>query len=288
MNKITLLAHGKINLSLDIVGLREDGYHLMDMVMQSVGLTDRVTLRRAENISVIADSNIPTDERNTAIKAARVFFEATGLTGGCEITIEKRIPQQAGMGGGSADAAAVLIGLDQLYDTDLSTEALLEMGLKVGADVPFCLVGGTALVQGIGERVTSVRPMPDCHILLVKPPFGISTGAAFKRFDEVGVKVHPDNPALMGAMEIADFSSMNKAMANVMEESAASTEIEAIRRRLYGLGAAAALMTGSGSVVFGLFTDKGQACAAAQAISDAGEIFLTIPVRTGVEVIELD
>jgi len=288
MNEITLLAHGKINLSLDIVGLREDGYHLMDMVMQSVGLADRIILRRAEKISVIAAAGIPTDERNTAFKAAKIFFERTGSSGGCEITMEKQIPHEAGMGGGSADAAAVLIGLDQMYGTDLPAETLLEMGLQVGADVPFCLIGGTALVQGIGERVTPCVPMPDCHILLVKPPFGISTGAAFRHFDEVGVTAHPDNPALISAMETGDLAAMSRAMANVLEESAGNADIEALRERIAALGAEAALMTGSGSVVFGLFSDEEQARAAAEAVADAGKAFLTRPVAAGVEVISVN
>lgn len=287
MNEIVLLAYGKINLSLDIVGLREDGYHLMDMVMQSVSLADRVTLCRAEEISVAADGDIPTDERNTAIKAAKVFFAETGVPGGCEITVEKNIPSEAGMGGGSADAAAVFIGLDQMYGTDLPIGRLMEMGLKVGADVPFCLIGGTALVQGIGEQVAPVSPIPDCHILLVKPPFGISTGAAFRHFDEVGVTTHPDNAALMSAMERGDLSSMGKFMANVLEESAASPEIEAIREKIAARGAEAALMTGSGSVVFGLFSDEEKARAAAEKVSGLGKVFLARPVPAGTEILSI-
>ncbi|MBR6791102.1 MAG: 4-(cytidine 5'-diphospho)-2-C-methyl-D-erythritol kinase [Oscillospiraceae bacterium] len=287
MNEIVLLACGKINLSLDIVGLREDGYHLMDMVMQSVSLADRVTLRRAKEISVITGGGIPADERNTAFKAAKVFFAETGVPGGCEITVEKNIPSEAGMGGGSADAAAVLIGLDQMYGTDLPVDKLMDMGLRVGADVPFCLIGGTALVQGIGERVASVSPMPDCHILLVKPSFGISTGAAFRHFDETGVSVHPDNAALLAAMEAGDLSSMDRFMANVLEESAASPEIEALRETIAAQGAEAALMTGSGSVVFGLFSDEEKARAAAEKVSGLGKVFLARPVPAGTEILSV-
>lgn len=288
MNEIILLAYGKINLSLDIVGLREDGYHLMDMVMQSVSLADRVTLRRAEEISVIAGGNIPTDERNTALKAAKVFFETTGIAGGCTVSVEKQVPSEAGMGGGSADAAAVLIGLDQMYETDLPLEKLMEMGLKVGADVPFCLVGGTALVQGIGEKVTPAAPLKDCHILLVKPPFGISTGAAFRHFDEVGVSTHPDNAALLAGMEKGDLSGMSGFMANVLEESAASDDIEAIREEIAAAGAKAALMTGSGSVVFGLFSDEETAQAAAEKLSHRGKTFLARPVTAGVKILSME
>ena len=288
MNEITLLAYGKINLSLDIVGLREDGYHLMDMVMQSVSLADRVTLRRADKISLIAGDDIPTDERNTAFKAAKVFFEETGIAGGCTVSVEKQVPSEAGMGGGSADAAAVLIGLDQMYGTDLSAEKLMEMGLKVGADVPFCLVGGTALVQGIGEKVTPAAPLKDCHILLVKPSFGISTGAAFRHFDEVGVSDHPDNPALLAAMERGDLSAMSGAMANVLEESVASADIEAIREEIAAAGAKAALMTGSGSVVFGLFSEKETAKAAAEKLSRWGKVFLARPVTSGTKILSVE
>lgn len=259
MKEITLRACAKINLSLDIKGVREDGYHLMEMVMQSINLADVLTLKKTpQEISLVLEQEgaladaVPQGEGNTAVRAARLFFERTGLSGGCQIKLEKHIPSQAGLGGGSADAAAVLKGLNELYGTDLPQETLMEMGLAIGADVPFCLVGGTALVTGIGEKVTPIAPWKKGRIVILKPPFGISTAAAFKRYDEQGVKRHPDTAALIRAIEREDLAAMGAAMWNVMAEGL--PEIEALRQQLLASGAAGALMTGSGSAVYGIFS----------------------------------
>ncbi|MBP0959505.1 MAG: 4-(cytidine 5'-diphospho)-2-C-methyl-D-erythritol kinase, partial [Oscillospiraceae bacterium] len=162
MDKISVKANAKINLGLDIVGIRDDGYHLLKTVMQSVSLYDIIALEKANDISVIcSDETLPCGEQNLAFKAAKLFFEETKIVGGVKISIEKNIPSQAGLGGGSADAAGTIFALNKLYNADLSDEKLCEIGEKVGSDVPFCIVGGTKLCEGIGERLTSLKPVSD-------------------------------------------------------------------------------------------------------------------------------
>lgn len=294
MKEITLRASAKINLSLDITGVREDGYHLMEMVLQSVGLADTVRIRKAAGeVSLTVEKDgaralgVPQDSSNTAFKAASVFFQKAGLDGGCRIHIEKKIPSQAGMGGGSADAAAVLKGLNELYETGFSPEVLSALGLLVGADVPFCLKGGTALVKGIGEIVEPVSPWRQGHLVIIKPPFGISTADAFRRFDQEGVAVRPDNPGLMKAIRARNLPAMRRAMANVMEQSAGFPEIQALKERFYQLGAVASLMTGSGSAVYGIFASELEALSAMSSLMGEGKAYLTVPVEEGVQVLEI-
>jgi 4-diphosphocytidyl-2-C-methyl-D-erythritol kinase len=287
MDQITLRANAKLNLSLDITGRRADGYHLMDMIMQSVDLYDTVTLRRSGEISVSLQmengaASLPPDEHNTAYKAAQLYFQQTGIRSGVSIALTKRIPQQAGMAGGSADAAAVLIGLDRMFETGLSTRQLLEIGVQVGADVPFCLIGGTARVSGIGEIVRPETPFTAGQYLIVKPPFGISTPESFHRFDSMADCRRPDNDALLAAMAGQDLGKMAQVSANVLEIAAASPEIERIKQRLYRSGADFALMTGSGSAVFGLFADAEKAAQAAKLLADCGRIYLCKAAAAGV------
>ena len=278
MDRITLRACGKLNLSLDIVGVREDGYHLMDMVMQSVSVFDRVTVEKAESLD---PGLFPYGEQDIAYRAAQAFFAAAGIPGGARVRVEKRIPSEAGMAGGSADGAAVLIALDRLYGTGMG-EKLIPIGEKVGADVPFCLTGGTARVQGIGERVT---PLPffdrGCY-LVVKPPFGISTPAAFRAFDRSGAPRRPDTAGMIAAMARGDIPAFEALSENVLEAAAARPEIGEIRRALREAGAAFSRMTGSGSAVFGLFETEGAAAAARGAVERYGETFLCKPVPAGI------
>ena len=182
MKRLTVPAPAKLNLSLDIVGVREDGYHLLRMIMQTIDLCDQIVLERADEISLTCNlPELPCDERNLAVRAAHAFFERTGLPGGVRMTLDKNIPHGAGMGGGSADAAAVLKGLNELCGTDLSQQELCEIGLRLGADVPFCIVGGTQLAEGVGERLTPLPPLPDCFLLVAKPEQGVSTPEATTR-----------------------------------------------------------------------------------------------------------
>ena len=187
LQSVHLLAPAKLNLSLDVVGILPGGYHALDMVMQAVSLYEQVTLRRSMDLVVrIPGSRIPTGPKNTAYKAALAFFYYTGLLAGADITIRKSVPVRAGMGGGSTDAAAVLVGLNTLYGAHLSMTELCALGASVGADVPFALMGGTCRVQGLGDLIKALPPCPDCWFTVVMPGYGISTPAAFAAYDQIG------------------------------------------------------------------------------------------------------
>ncbi len=288
MNKIVLEAAAKLNLSLDITGVREDGYHLLDSVMQSVSLYDRVALiKREEGISLAVDRpKIPNGPENTAYRAAVAFFKETKIRGGVEIFLEKHIPSQAGMGGGSADAAAVLVGLNQMYQTGLSKEKLQEIGLTVGADVPFCIVGGTARVRGIGEVVQSIAPLNMAQFVVVKPRgIGVDTKEAYQRYDEMGSSKRPDTEGLLHAILSGRISSFSKYMYNVLEESAPLDEIREIKKDMMDYGANAAMMTGSGAAVFGVFGSLIIAMATRGRFTSRYHAYLVEPVSRGVRVI---
>lgn len=288
MNKIVLEAAAKLNLSLDITGIRQDGYHLLDSVMQSISLYDRVALVKKDfGITLDVDNpKIPKDSKNTAYKSAEAFFEDTGISGGVDIFIEKSIPSEAGMGGGSADAAAVILGLNELYETKLSVEKLKEIGLKVGADVPFCIVGGTARVRGIGEVV---EPLPS----LISPRFvvampkdkGISTKEAYKRYDKTGVLKRPDTEKLLKELKDDKIPVFSEYMYNVLEEIAFLNEIKEIKEELLNYGAVNAMMTGSGAAVFGIFESLILAMATRGRIARKYNAYLTEAVPFGVRVI---
>ena len=277
MDKITLRAYGKLNLSLDITGVREDGYHLMDMVMQSVSLYDRVTVEKAD---ILDPARFPYGEKDIACRAAKMFFRLSGIQAGAIVTVEKHIPSEAGMAGGSADGAAVLLGLDALYGTGLSEE-LFSSAWRIGADVPFCMVGGTARVGGIGERVAPLPFFGKGAYLIVKPPFGIPTPEAFRAFDRLEAVRRPDTEGMLAAMERGDFPALERASANVLEPAANRPEIGEIRLALRAAGAPFTRMTGSGSAVFGLFPDERAAEAARPQLARFGETFVCTPVPTG-------
>ncbi len=284
MDKIILLARAKLNLSLDITGLRQDGYHLMDMVMQSVSLSDRVTLERSDGLS---PEDFEYGGADTGFRAAKLFFDTTGVKGGVKVSIEKTIPSQAGMAGGSADAAAVLVGLNRLYRTGLGREDLCAMGVKIGADVPFCLTGATARVSGIGEIIEPLPFFGQGHYLIVKPPFGVSTPAAFKAFDSMLDCPRPDQKRLMAAMERFDIPEMAAAAENVLERAAAPEAIGKIRRALIESGAGMSLMTGSGSAVFGLYerVEDAEKAAKMPRVCCLGEVFVCSPAAEGVTLV---
>lgn len=257
-SRVVVQAPAKVNLTLDIVGRREDGYHLLDMVMQSVDLCDLLLIARVEGegIRVTCSRPVaPEDERNIVYRAAMHFFRGTGLPAqGLSIHLDKRIPVEAGMAGGSADAAAVLVGLDRLFGTSLSPEQLQEIGLCAGADVPFCLTGGCAFVQGIGERVTPLPPLPPCFFVAVKPPVGMSTAAAFRLYDsQPHVPRRPGAEAMLAAVRAGDLVAVGNNMHNIFEQIAPPAEVGAIKGTLLRSGALGAVMTGSGTAVVGLF-----------------------------------
>ena len=271
LHSITLPAYAKLNLTLDILGRRGDGYHEMKMVMQTVSLCDDVTVTlRGSGISCrVAGAALPCDERNLAVKAARAFCEAFNYQGGIDIALIKRIPSEAGMAGGSADAAAVLRALRALVSPSLSDEALEEAGARVGSDVPFCIRGGTQLAEGRGERLTVLSPAPRLYAAVCKPDFPISTPALFARVDGVALTGRPDTDAMLAAVASSDADALCANVRNVFEQALDDTQrarIEEIKRSLLARGARAAAMTGSGSAVFGLFPDEASCRAACEAV----------------------
>lgn len=288
MNTFIRTAPAKVNLALDILGRRPDGYHELRMVMQSISLCDTVTVRTDTGSGAIAVStgraDLPGGPDNIAWKAAAAFYAATGVeNSGTEIALEKRIPMQAGLAGGSADGAAVLLALRERYLPEMSLASLEEIGLGVGSDVPFCIRGGTALAEGRGERLTDLPPLPDCWLLLCKPDFGLSTPALFGRIHVDALKRRPDVPAMVKALEQGDLEGVGQTMRNVFEEALSPEEGAAIRwietqMRIHG--AVSAVMTGSGPTVFGLFrTEHGARGAEHSLRSRYTDIFLANPVN---------
>ena len=289
LQSVHLLAPAKLNLSLDVVGILPGGYHALDMVMQAVSLYEQVTLRRSMDLVVrIPGSRIPTGPKNTAYKAALAFFYYTGLLAGADITIRKSVPVRAGMGGGSADAAAVLVGLNALYGAHLSMTELCALGASVGADVPFALMGGTCRVQGLGDLIKALPPCPDCWFTVVMPGYGISTPAAFAAYDQIGSPTHPDCAAQETAIRSGDLEGLCSAAGNALEVCAGGADTAALKEALTAHGARAALMTGSGAAVFGIFETEDAARQAAAALEAAGrQIYTLRPDRGGARVVKV-
>ena len=289
LQSVHLLAPAKLNLSLDVVGILPGGYHALDMVMQAVSLYEQVTLRRSMDLVVrIPGSRIPTGPKNTAYKAALAFFYYTGLLAGADITIRKSVPVRAGMGGGSADAAAVLVGLNTLYGAHLSMTELCALGASVGADVPFALMGGTCRVQGLGDLIKALPPCPDCWFTVVMPGYGISTPAAFAAYDQIGSPTHPDCAAQETAIRAGDLNGLCSAAGNALEVCAGGADTAALKEALTAHGARAALMTGSGAAVFGIFETEDTARQAASALEAAGrQIYTLRPDRGGARVVKV-
>lgn len=259
---VSVPACAKLNLTLDILGKRGDGYHEMQMVMQTISLHDDVTVTLTDGKNVtcrVAGAVLPCDERNLAVKAARAFCEAMDYRGGIDIALIKRIPSEAGMAGGSADAAAVLRALRDLVSPSLTDERLEQIGASVGSDVPFCIRGGTQLAEGRGEKLTVLKPAPKFFVAVCKPDFPISTPALFARVDGVTITDRPDTKATLDSIERGDADALCANVRNVFEQALDSEQherIEAIKRDLLAHGAKVSAMTGSGSVVFGLFSDE--------------------------------
>lgn len=267
------LAPAKVNLTLDVGARRPDGYHEVVSVMQNVALYDTVTMESGtgEGISLTCDdAAIPADGSNLAWRAAEVFFHTTGVAcDGLHITLEKSIPSQAGLGGGSSDAAAVLRGLRKLYAPELPMEALERMGMELGSDVPYCVRGGTVLVQGKGEQLLSLRALPECWFVVCKPQVSFSTAEMYRRLDEAGMAVHPDTRRMMDALQRRDLAEIFSQIGNVFEQVLPpGSEIFAIRDRLLTLGAGTACMSGSGSAVVGFFSQEEAARSSAAAMTE--------------------
>lgn len=283
MTEITLIANAKINLYLDVTGRRGDGYHLIESVMQSVDLSDIVTIKRGgADIRVsCSDPSIPENEGNICFKAATAFFEEIKDRDSVDIRIEKRIPHGAGLGGGSADAAAVLVGLNRLYGGTVSDdERLLEIGAGIGADVSFCMVGGVKLCKGIGEELYDTEPLPERVYLVVMPDFQCDTRGAYQRYDEAPL---PKNDGLEDLLNSGEV--FPKKLYNVFQQLYKDERIDAITKRLSDLGAEGACLSGSGTAVFGVFPDAEKAINAAKAFP---EFFTAVckPVSRGIIIAE--
>ena len=260
---MTVIANAKLNLYLDIVGTREDGYHLLETVMQSITLSDvlEIDISDGDGIELSCDrADIPSDERNIAYKAARAYLDAVGIKAKVSISIAKRIPSGAGMGGGSAEAAAVLAALDKRFGA-LDEARLYDIALSCGADVPFCLAGGTKLCRGIGEEISSAEPVKDCAFLVVMPDFTCPTGEAYRRYDAAPVKARGELSEFCESLSDGSFAGK---MYNAFEVLYSDERIEAIKARLIENGATGAMLTGSGAAVFGIFTDERAAAEAAK------------------------
>lgn len=258
-------AYAKLNLSLDVTSCRDDGYHDMLMLMQTVSLCDDISVSLNDSGLIQASCNlpfIPCDERNLAVKAASKYLEAIGESGqGMKIDMFKRIPVGAGMAGGSSDAAAVLRALNRLYDNRLSVTELEEIACMVGSDVAFCVAGGTALARGRGEILTPLKDMPQCSIVICKPEFSISTPELFRKLDSAPLRHHPDTQGILQALENGELRELCMRMYNVFEDvdDRRMRTVAEIKGKLLDHGALGAIMTGTGSAVFGVFSDDIQA-----------------------------
>lgn len=260
VNQMRIRARAKINLALDIVGTREDGYHEVRMIMQTLRLYDDIYLLKIPEKEIRITTNfrhVPTNQMNLAYRAAEILFNEYHLPGGIEIDLNKRIPASAGLAGGSADAAAVLYAVSRMYDLPMSRSMLMKRGLTIGADVPFCLLRGTALAEGIGEELTRLPAAPHYYVLLVTPPFGVSTRKVYTDLDELKEPLrHPDVDAMIREIE-QPKGNLPKLLGNCLEQVTIPMHpvIADIKKDMLTLGACASMMSGSGPTVFGLFED---------------------------------
>ena len=289
MDTLTRKAYAKINLGLDVLRRREDGYHEVKMIMQTVDIYDVLTFVKApaDVFRLSVDSaQIPDDDNNLVLKAARLLFATAGIDAGVEVTLPKNIPVAAGMAGGSTDAAATLIGLNALYDLRFTTEQLQEIGVKLGADIPYCIMGGTALSQGIGEILRPLPAPPRAHLVIAKPDLMISTKYVYENLHANSLKVHPNIDGMIEALSNQDLIKMCSLMGNVLEtvtekENPIITQIKDLMKEQ---GATGALMSGSGPTVFSIFTEEEKARSCFQKIQEenlAKQLFLTGFHNTG-------
>lgn len=280
---VTVLAPAKLNLSLDVVGTLPNGYHDLDMVMQTIDLYEKIILKTSRDLRLsLPGSFVPANDKNTAVKAALAFFDYTGLLAGVDINVYKRVPVRAGMAGGSADAAGVLVGLNELYGAKLSMSELCAIGAGIGADVPFALLGGTCRVRGVGDLMKALPPCPDCRFVVVMPSVGVSTPEAFARYDTMGSPVHPDCEAQEQAIRKNDLAAVCAAAGNALEHCSGAVETPAICEILRANGAITAQMTGSGAAVFGIFADDAQARAAAAVLRKSyKQVYVCRPTTGG-------
>lgn len=274
-------AYGKLNLTLDVLGRRPDGYHLLDTVMQSISVWDELDIQTSRQPGVHLQCNkdrLPTDSKNTVYRAAKFFLEDCGLADqGVYIFIKKYIPSRSGMGGGSADAAAALRGLNEMFKTGLTTEQLMAIGARVGADVPFCVMGGAARCTGVGANVEPVAPLPDCWLVVCKPPVGMSTPRAYSILDQYPLSSTQATPRMLEALEAGNLKRVAKCLGNRFDETIRLAPVRALKRTMVDAGALGSMMTGSGSSVYGIFVSEDQAREALETIDGMGRTFLAQP-----------
>lgn len=273
MRQINLKAYAKINLGLDVLRRRENGYHDVRMIMQSVGLYDKLTLKKTSKDEIVLTSNVgslPNNDKNLVYKAISLMKKECGITAGVKADLEKRIPMAAGMAGGSTDAAAALIGMNKLFDLSLSQEKLMELGVQIGADVPYCIMSGTALSEGIGEILTPLKPMPHCYILIAKPRISVSTRFVYENLEADKLPYHPDIDGMIEAINGNDLKGVADRLSNVLETVTEKKYpiISQIKEAMIESGAMNSLMSGSGPTVFGIYEEKDTAMKALDKIKE--------------------
>lgn len=273
MNQIELKALAKINLGLDVLGKRENGYHDVRMIMQSIFLYDEVRIEKKEAAGIEVETNLkflPVGEDNIAYKAAKLLIDEFGIGEGVRITLRKHIPVAAGLAGGSSNAAAVLFGMNRIFRLGLSQKDLMERGVKLGADVPYCIMRGTVLAEGIGEELKRLPAMPKCTVLIAKPPISVSTKTVYEALDSKEITEHPDIDGIIKGLELGNLKMIADSMGNVLEKVTVPMhpEIEEIKQEMKEAGALGAMMSGSGPTVFGLFESRAAARAAQRNIRE--------------------
>lgn len=270
---MNIKAYAKINIGLDVLRRREDGYHEVRMIMQNIDVFDELSIEKApEGISIETDSGeLPVNEDNLIYKAAKLFKSECNIDGGIKVFLKKNIPVAAGLAGGSTDAAATLIAMNEIFETGLSEEDLMKIGVRIGADVPYCIMGGTVLSEGIGEILTPIEKCPKVRILLAKPPVGVSTAYVYKNL-KLDTVTHPDIDAIMEAISDSDIKKMSDSLGNVLESVTipANPVIADIKKIMKDSGAIGALMSGSGPSVFGVFGSDEDVDRAYDALSESG------------------
>ena len=258
---LKLKSLAKINLGLDVLGRRENGYHDVRMVMQTIFLYDNVTLKKTEKPGIELKTNLfylPTDDKNIAYKAAKMLMDEFQIEGGISITLDKHIPVAAGLAGGSSNAATVLVGINRLFNLGLTEAELMERGVKLGADVPYCVMRGTALAEGIGEELTALDPLPKCYVLIAKPAISVSTKTVYEKLDAHEIEEHPDIDGILEGLQEENLEKVASSMGNVLEKVTAEDYpiIEEIKATMKEEGALNAMMSGSGPTVFGIFKER--------------------------------
>ena len=284
MERISINAMAKINLGLDVLRRRENGYHDVKMIMQTVNIYDTLDFVKLQESKIVVKTDtmeLPTDENNLIYKAAKLLFEKCGVIEGVEITLTKRIPIAAGMAGGSTDAAAALVGINTLFDLNLSMDELKEIGVKIGADVPYCIEGGTALSEGIGEILTKLPDAPDCFVVVAKPEISVSTKYVYENLHANELKYHPDIDGMVEAIRENDLDGVCKRMENVLETVTETKYpvISELKKLLKDAGAENSLMSGSGPTVFAIFKEEEIANRALEAVKNSGlakQSFVTV------------